>query len=71
MSTNDLSNGTELLSNYLESGEYREASRVIDVLLQGFKSPPYVYYWCAEIMYQLEDYSGSWYAFETYLKQIK
>jgi O-antigen ligase len=71
MSTNDLSNGTVLLSNYLESGEYQKASRVIDVLLQGFKSPPYVYYWCAEIMYQLEDYSGSWYAFETYLKQIK
>ena len=71
MSTNDLSKGTVLLSYYLESGEYREALRVIDALLQRSKSPPYVYYWRAEIMYLLQDYSESWYAFETYLKQIK
>jgi hypothetical protein len=56
---------------YLESGEYREALRVIDALLQRSKSPAYVYYWRAEVLYQLEDYSGSWYAFEAYWKQIK
>lgn len=71
LSKNDFSRGTALMSYYLESGEYREALRVIDALLQRSKSPAYVYYWRAEVLYQLKDYSGSWYAFEAYWKQIK
>ncbi|MDG1241353.1 MAG: O-antigen ligase family protein [Opitutae bacterium] len=70
-STNDLSKGTVLLRYYLERGEYLEALRIIEVLLQRSTAPPYVYYWRAEILYQLQDYSESWYTFDTYLKQIK
>ena len=69
-SSNDLARGTALMSYYLEGGEYREALRVVDELLQQSHSPGYVYYWHAEILYQLEDYSESWYAFEAYWKQL-
>jgi len=44
---------------------------VIDALLQLSEPPAYVYYWRAEILYQLEDYPGSWSAFDAYWKQIK
>jgi O-antigen ligase/tetratricopeptide (TPR) repeat protein len=69
-SSNDLAKGTALLSYYLESGEFREALRVVNELLRQSNSPGYVYYWRAEMLYQLEDYSESWYAFEAYWKQL-
>jgi hypothetical protein len=71
LSTNDFSKGIALISYYLEGAEYREALRVIDALLQLSEPPTYVYYWRAEILYQLEDYLGSWSAFDAYWKQIK
>lgn len=70
-SSNDLAKGTALMSFYLGGGEYREALRVVDELLKQSNPPRYVYYWRAEILYQLEDYSESWYAFEAYWEQIK
>ena len=63
--------GIALIRYYLERAEYREALRVIDALLQLSEPPAYVYYWRAEILYQLEDYPGSWSAFDAYWKQIK
>jgi hypothetical protein len=69
--SSDFSKGTALMAYYLEGGEYREALRVLDVSLQQSNPPGYMYYWRAEILYQLEDYSESWYAFEAYLKQLK
>jgi len=70
LSTNRLSKRTVLLSYYLESGKYREALGVIDGLLQRSNSPAYVYYWRAEIMYQLAKYTAIWHAFETYLSRL-
>ena len=70
-SSSNLSKGTALLSYYLESSEYREALRIVDALLLQANAPGYVYYWRAEILYQLKDYSESWYAFEAYWEQLK
>ena len=69
-SSNDLAKGTALVGYYIEDGAYREALRVLDVFLQQSNPPGYMYYWRAEILYQMEDYSESWYAFEAYWKQL-
>lgn len=69
--SNDLAKGTALMGVYLKSGEYSEALLVVNQLLKQSNPPQYVYYWRAEILYQLEDYSESWYAFEEYWKQIR
>ncbi len=71
VASNDLAKGTALMGYYLKGGEYWEALRVVDVLLQQSNSPGYLYYWRGEILYQLEDYPESWYAFETYFRLLK
>jgi O-antigen ligase/tetratricopeptide (TPR) repeat protein len=69
--SNDLLKGTALMSIYLENDEYLEALEVVNKLLKQPKLPRYVYYWRAEILYQLGDYSESWYAFQDYWKQVQ
>ena len=69
--SNDLAKGTALLGYYLENDEYSEALLVVDQLLKQSNPPRYVYYWRAEILYQLQDYSESWYAFEDCWKQAQ
>ena len=69
--SNDLSKGTALMSYYIENDEYSEALLVVNQLLKQSNPPDYVYYWRAEILYQLQDYAESWYAFEDYWKQTE
>ena len=71
LSSRDVVKGTALLRLYLEEAMYVEALEVVDALLENVESPPeYLYYWRAELLYRLEDYIESWYAFETYLERL-
>jgi|GEM_PF-359156 len=69
--SNDLAKGTALMGYYVEQGDYSDALLVAEQLLKHSNPPSYVYYWRAEILYELEDYFESWYAFQEYWKQIR
>ena len=69
--SNDLAKGTALLGFYLEQGNYSEALLVVDQLIKQSNPPSYVYYWRAEILYELEDFFESWYAFQEYSEQLR
>jgi O-antigen ligase len=69
--SNDPIKGTALIRYYMDSANSREALKVVDRLIESSKKiPDYLYYLRAEILYDLGDYAESWYAFETYWKQL-
>jgi tetratricopeptide (TPR) repeat protein len=65
----DLMDGTALLRAYVDEQDYAKALQVAVVLLEVSSPPQYVYYWHAELLYQMGDYLESWFAFEAYIKQ--
>jgi O-antigen ligase len=67
----DLMEGTALLRAYLDRDDFAKAFQVSTSLLEVSNPPDYVYYWQAELLYRMGDESGSWYAFETYLKHTR
>lgn len=69
--SSDLSKGTALMRYYIENEEYSEALLIVNQILKQSNPPRYVYYWRAEILYKLQHYSESWYAFEDYWKQTQ
>lgn len=66
----DLIKGTALLRVYLDRGDLEKALQVVDSLIQLRDLPSYIHYWRAEILYRMDDYIESWYAFEAYIKLL-
>jgi tetratricopeptide (TPR) repeat protein len=67
----DVMKGTALLRVYLDEAAYSKALQVAVALLEVSDPPVYAYYWQAELLYQMEDYVESWYAFEAYLEHVQ
>lgn len=63
----DRSKGFALLATYLEGADYGSALSVIDRMLAVDDTDSSLHYWKAEILYQMNDYIESWFAFEQYL----
>ncbi|MGC6455844.1 MAG: O-antigen ligase family protein [Coraliomargaritaceae bacterium] len=65
----DLSRGLELLGVYLATGELESALQLIESLLETGTDASEIYYWRAEVLRRLGDFSESWYAFVDYLNR--
>ena len=65
----DLAKGGSLLRYYVDSGEYRSASRIAEQLAENSNAPISILYWKAEVHYRLEDYIESWFTFQQYIEQ--
>lgn len=67
----DVMKGTTLLKIYLQKGNFHKVKEVAQAMITAQREVPlYVNYLQAESHYQLQDYTESWYAFETYLKLL-
>ena len=42
---------------------------VADKMAGQDDAPGFVYYWKAELLYRMEDYIESWYAFDSYMRR--
>jgi tetratricopeptide (TPR) repeat protein len=69
--SNDVFKGTALMRYCIVQGDYSEALLVADQLLKHPNPPSYVYYWRAQILYELDDFSESWYAFQEYWNRLR
>lgn len=63
----DLTRGLELLEVYLSTEDYKKALILTDSLIESGMVNPEIYYWRAEVLRRLGDYSDSWFAFVEYL----
>jgi len=63
----DLSKGTGLLQYYLQVGDLEKALVVANEMAELEDAPTYALYWKGEVLYRMEDYIESWYAFDTYM----
>jgi tetratricopeptide (TPR) repeat protein len=66
---NDTTKGFALLATYLSLEDYEKALVVVDGMLAEDSSPLQLYYWRAEVLYQLNEYIESWFAFREYLRR--
>jgi len=67
----DVMKGTALLYLYTDEGNFQKVREVTQTMISAQKEVPlYVAYWHAESYFRSEDYIESWYAYESYLKQL-
>ena len=63
----DLTRGLELLEVYLANRDLKKALVLIESLIENDLKSPKIYYWRAEVLRQMGDFSDSWFAFIEYL----
>ncbi|MGB0409055.1 MAG: O-antigen ligase family protein [Opitutales bacterium] len=67
----DIVKGTALLQIYIQQRDFASILEVTDAMIEASQHvPPYVTYWKAESLYQLQDYIESWYVFDAYCRQM-
>ncbi|MGJ8654202.1 MAG: O-antigen ligase family protein [Opitutaceae bacterium] len=64
----DVAKGTALLSQYIDKENYDSALDVADAILMVRNPPAYIYYWRAEVLYQLGRNLESWNSFNAYME---
>lgn len=65
----DLEMGAILIKKEINSKNYEKALIYVEHILTMNNPPKYAYYWKAELLYRVEDYVDSWFAFVTYLEK--
>ncbi len=65
----DLEMGVVLMKKEIHAKNYEKALIYVEHILTMNNPPKYAYYWKAELLYRIEDYVDSWFAFITYLEK--
>ena len=61
--------GVVLMKKEIHAKNYEKALIYVEHILTMNNPPKYAYYWKAELLYRIEDYVDSWFAFITYLEK--
>ena len=67
--TPDVEMGVVLMKEEINAKNYEKALIYVDHILTMDNPPKYAYYWKAELLYRMRDYSDSWFAFIAYLEK--
>lgn len=67
----DIEMGVVLMKNEIHEKNYDKALIYVDHILTMDNPPNYAYYWKAELLYRMNEYVDSWFAFVTYLEKAK
>ena len=65
----DIELGTILIKKEIDEKNYEQALIYVDHILSMDNPPKYAYYWKAEVLYRMNEYIDSWFAFMTYLEK--
>ena len=65
----DIEMGVVLMKNEIHEKNYDKALIYVDHILTMDNPPNYAYYWKAELLYRMNEYVDSWFAFVTYLEK--
>ena len=65
----DVEMGMVLIKEEINEKNYEQALIYVDHILSMDNPPKYAYYWKAELLYRMNEYIDSWFAFITYLEK--
>ena len=65
----DVEMGMVLIKKEIDKKKYEKALIYVDHILSMDNPPEYAYYWKAEILYRMNEYIDSWFAFMVYIEQ--
>lgn len=65
----DIEMGTILIKKEINEKNYEKALIYVDHILSMDNPPKYAYYWKAEVLYRMNEYIDSWFAFMAYLEK--
>ena len=65
----DVEMGMVLIKEEINEKNYEQALIYVDHILSMDNPPKYAYYWKAEVLYRMNEYIDSWFAFMTYLEK--
>ena len=65
----DVEMGMVLIKEEINKKNYEQALIYVDHILSMDNPPKYAYYWKAEVLYRMNEYIDSWFAFMIYLEK--
>ena len=65
----DVEMGMVLIKKEINEKNYEQALIYVDHILSMDNPPKYAYYWKAEVLYRMNEYIDSWFAFMAYLEK--